>query len=117
MLGSWLATWAVFRMLTAVAAASGGDVVAMILVTCFASAVVAGIAGGMVAMMVSGLVRLATGKRLYFSISAPEGLKHLDPQSEVLVTPPIAIGVFAGFACWFFGFDPSAGLAAAIGFG
>jgi hypothetical protein len=119
-LGSWPAVWAVFRLLTAVspfAQASWSDVFPIILVGWFGGLVVSGIACGTVAIIVSRLVRLATGKSLYFSVSAPEGLKRLGPVSDVIVALPMALGLFAGFACWFFRFDPSLGLAAAIGLG
>jgi hypothetical protein len=119
-LGTWVAGWAEFRVLTAFspfAETSGGDLIPIILVGWFGGIAVSGIAIGIVAMIVSRLVLLATGKSLYFSVSAPDGLKRLDPVSDVVVTLPIAIGLFAGFACWFFGLDPSLGLAPAIGLG
>ena len=116
-LGSWLAGCAVFGLLTAVARLSGGDVFGIILIGWFGGAIVSCIASGVAAMIVSVLLRLTTGKGLYSSVSAPAGLKDLDPTATALRGAPIAIGLFGGIACWLLGFDPTLGLAAALGLG
>ena len=119
--GSWLAIWVVFRVLTAFSPYSdtkgAGDVVPIVLIGWFAGAMASCLAVMMVASIASGLMRLVTGKGLYFTVSAPDGLKHLDSTSDLLVGLPMAIGLLVGFGCWFLGFDPSLGLAGRIGIG
>jgi len=119
--GSWLSIWAVFRVLTAFSpyadTKGAGDVIPIVLIGWFAGALVAALTAMIVAGIISWLVRLLTGKELYFSTSAPDGLKELDSTADWMAGMPIMLGLFAGFACWFFGFDPSFGLAGKIGIG
>jgi hypothetical protein len=119
--GSPLATWAVFRLLTAFSpyanTKGGGDVVPIVLIGWLAGVFVAGLSAFIVAGIVSWAVRLLTGKDLYFGTSAPDGLKDLDSTADLLGGMPIVVGLFGGYLCWFLGFDPSFGLAAKIGIG
>jgi hypothetical protein len=120
-LSSWLGIWAVFRLLTAFSPFADlkgpGNIIPVLLIGWFAGAIASVVATMIVAGLISGLMQLCTGKSLYIGMWAPEGLKHLDSRADSFVALPVAAGFFAGFACWFFGFDPSLGLAGKIGIG
>jgi RsiW-degrading membrane proteinase PrsW (M82 family) len=118
--GTPISVWAVYRILTAFSPYAKtiwwGDVIFIAFIGMFlgllASVLIMMIIGG----SISGLMKYFTGKHLHFSVPQGLGPDH-DSTAGSFFFMPVLVGLAAGYACWFFGVDPSFGLMAKIGMG